>query len=712
VKILFVTPETPSIGGGGIATYIKQARASFEAQGHEVYTFSWVFRDNLKNFKGLVSASRDRVFIVSGEEVWSEFPNGPFQVGLSFFLLKHIREFVEEIRPDIIETTDFQSPMYGYLSERRAGRLKDIENIPVIGFNHGLTRILYSKNGTLPNPYAQGEMVAERQAMRWCDGVFVPSESALKSFEYQVGRLNTVITVSEPFVSDGMTCLNATKELNLYHLGRLSFLKGVDHEIHFLNVLSSIRDINKVHFIGSSEWLPFRVSDVKDYVSKRISKKLLPCIEFHGQTDQDEFESIMQQGGFSMNFSRQETFNYAMLEMLSHGLFPFVKAGTAMEEFLPEELRRIAIGETFDLRQLDVLLDDVEKNRERYFEGINEHVKALTNPANYVNAYERFLEKREEGSQLGNRLKKEVGVCTGTDVTVLMATYNNPELIKETIASLRTQIVKPGKIVVLDDGSNQPEALETLSWIETLPDFKVIRSTANEGLCACRVKLLEHADTALSIFVDSDDLLAPEYLKKTLSAINNSKDEPDAVMTWRRNFGVSNELVIMDLQGDHYHLLRNDFRMTALIRTEALKRIGFDSSMRNGEADDWLFWLNFNRLGYKTVMVGEALFLYRFSEGSMSWPWSQGQATLTGVEVAKFVAENRGEFSDQAYEDIYADRIWHQLNSSSDQQAGYNQIAGDTFGKLFRAAVRLRETRPWLFTLLQKTSRLFVRLVN
>jgi glycosyltransferase involved in cell wall biosynthesis len=300
----------------------------------------------------------------------------------------------------------------------------------------------------------------------------------------------------------------------------------------------------------------------------------------------------------------------------------------------------------------------------------------------------------------------------GDDITVLMATYNNPDIIKETVASLRSQSVQAGLIVVLDDGSNLPEALQTLDWLETLPNFKVVRSLSNEGLCACRVKLLEHANTPLSIFVDSDDLLAPDYFKKTLAALNESPEKPDAVLTWRRNFGSSNELVVMNLLGDHYHLLRNDFRMTALIHTEVLKRIGFDSSMRNGEADDWLFWLNFNRLGYKAVMVGEALFHYRFAEGSMSWPWSEGQATLTGIDIAKFLAAHRSELSDQAFEDLYAERIWHQLNTSSDQQQGYDQFAGETFNALFRWAVRLRQTRPKLFWLGQKTTRAVARVIS
>lgn len=711
MKILFVTPETPELGGGGIATYIKHAKASFASQGHEVYTLTWVFREDSATFNKCVSTSHDRVITLSGEEIWKTYPNGPFQVALSYALIPHVLNFIEEVKPDLIETTDFKSPMYGYLAERRAGRLVEYENIPVIGFNHGLTRLLYSKNGVLPQPHVQGELAAERQAIRWCDAVFIPSKSALQSFEYQVGKLETSKVVSEPFMWTHEVTPNFAGEMNLFHLGRVSFAKGLDHEIHFVNVLSSIKDINSVHFVGSRDHLPFRQSEVEEYLDRRLAKSLKDRVVLHGPTRPNHFDGIFGAGGYSMNFSSQETFNYAFVEMMSHGLFPFIKAGTPMEEFLPEGLRHLCLPHDFDLRGLEKVVHDVEERGNSYFDEIVSHIKLLTNPARQVGYYERFLEEKTKAEPTSQR-RENASEYTGSDITVLMATYNNPEIIKETIASLRSQSVQPGEVVVLDDGSNLAEAHETLDWVESLPGFRVIRSKSNEGLCASRVKLLEHTHTALSVFLDSDDLLAPDYFRKTLDAMNGSHLLPEAVLTWRRNFGVSNELVIMDLLGDHYHVMRNDFRMTALIRTDVLKKIGFDSSMRNGEADDWLFWLEFNRLGHKAVMVGEALFLYRFAEGSMSWPWSEGQATLTGIDIAKFLAANRGELSEQAFEDIYAERIWHQLNSHSEQQQGYDQFTGETFNALFRWAVRLRQSRPRVFWVGQKMSRGIARLVK
>ena len=84
-----------------------------------------------------------------------------------------------------------------------------------------------------------------------------------------------------------------------------------------------------------------------------------------------------------------------------------------------------------------------------------------------------------------------------------------------------------------------------------------------------------------------------------------------------------------DLTNDYVHFVENDFRMTSIIKTKILSEIGFSSHRRNGEADDWVFWLQFYGKGYKATLMDTSRFLYRFREGSMSWPWSEGQMVGT-----------------------------------------------------------------------------------
>lgn len=704
MKILFVTPETPATGGGGIATYIKHATAAFRSQGHEVFTFSWAHREDRGVYVKAQPSATDRIVFLTGSDVWRRFPDGPYQVGLSYYLLSEITAFVESVQPDLIETTDFKAPLYAYLAERRAGRLPAISTIPVIGFNHGLTRLLYSKNGALPQPWVQPEIAAERQMLRWCDFVFVPSRTALRSLEYQLGPLAHTSIVNEPYPWTGSDRRSFRSAPHLYHLGRVSFSKGIDHAIHFANVISNLQPIASVTFIGKSDPLSFKVSDPIQYLTDRAAPAVKPLLRFPGHLAHQEFAQIFGPGGYSLNFSNQETFNYAFIEMLSHGLLPFIKAGTPMEEFLPDDLAHLTLPPDFNLSGLPQICAEFDRHGDEYHSKITTHVETMTDPARYVSCYEQALASRSGSSSYSSA--RRPSPFGGHDVTILMATYNNVDLINESVASIRHQDVAPARTVIIDDGSYDPAALRTLDKLAKMPGIEVVRSAQNEGLCATRIKLLEHADTPLCVFLDSDDLLTQDYLKKTITAMNTSPIAPDAVLTWRQNFGASSELVITDLLGDHYHQLRNDFRMTALIRTEALKAIGFSASMRNGEADDWLFWLQFHHRRFRAVMLGEALFRYRFAEGSMSWPWSEGQAALTGIEIANLFSKVRADLPQQAMEDLVAERIWHILNQGDEARGA---VQGDTFVALYRWAIALRRSRPRLFAFLQTVARPFAR---
>ncbi len=633
MKVLFILPETPDIGGGGIATYLKHARKALEKAGHDVFTFTWYFKENMKKMVP-PSSDKDDILSISGRDVWEKFPRGPFQIALSYYLLPHICHRIEKIQPDVIETSDYQAPLYGFLAERRAGRLKKFQHIPVIGFNHGLQRNIYSSNGMLPTVIAQEEMAGERQMMRWCDLIIVPSQTARRVLEYQLGKTDHIKVIYEPFQWPLDQPPEYRKGNNFYHLGRLSFQKGIDHEVHFLNAVDPLMKIDQVYFLGKNEYTPFRINNAEEYIRSRIKPSLRERLIFLGNVSQNDFEKIFFSGGYSMNFSEQETFNYAAVEMISNGLFPFIMSKTPMEEFLPEEIRNdLLLPHDFNLDGLAKLIADVQLNSQVYYQAIISHLQTLTNPDTFAASYEKAVDHlKVQKQKIFSQSKLRY---TNDDITVLMATYNNAHLIKESIESVRAQTLAPKELIILDDGSYDPGAIQTLNEYENDPKIKIVYSNRNEGLCASRMKLIHASKTTLSIFLDSDDLLAPDYLEKTLTAINESSVDPDAVLTWRQNFGLNNELIILDLMGDHFHLLKNDFRMTSLIRTDVLKEIGFLSSMRNGEADDWLFWLDFTAHGYKSVMVGEPLFLYRFAENSMSWPWSQGHAALTCRERSK-----------------------------------------------------------------------------
>jgi glycosyltransferase involved in cell wall biosynthesis len=628
------------IGGAGIATYLKHAARAQKLKGHSLSIFTWYYanaKPEVINKEYLYLFDNVRFVEIRGEDVWAEFPNGPWQIALSHFLARDIISFAREVRPDVVETSDYQIPLYGYLIQRRAGLLPDLQDIPVLSLNHGAEHGIYRAAAEFMQQRTHREVGAQRSMLRWSDGLLVPSATAQGAMQRQLGPATPTYLIREPFVPSENPAPPNPARKRFTFLGRIGFAKGLDHAIHFLNVVSSFSEIEEIVLIGSVLRMPFRRNEASNYLLNRLDKKLHDKVSLRGAVPASEVDALLSGGGYSLNFSRTEAFGYAFIEQMSAGLIPFTKADAAMAEFYPEDLHNLLLPPTFDLDGLREQYERIVADGKTVHSRVFARTLELTNPAEFASRFETVCDQamerlRETQRRSRHRRRRRY---TAEDVSFLIATYNPGPQIERTIDSICEQTTPPREIVIVDDGSRDENSVALLERLSTHGAVRFVRSQANEGLSATRNKLVSACRSELAIFMDDDDTISNEYVDSTIRTFNDSPIVPDAVVTWRRNFGGNGDLNIEFNIDDQTHLFINDLRMTALIRTAVLKATRFASSMRNGEADDWDFWLRFKRAGFNAVCLPRALFHYHVRQGSMSWPWSEGQVVLTAELVAK-----------------------------------------------------------------------------
>lgn len=642
MRILYVLPETSVTGGSGIATYHRHASRVLSEAGHETCTLTWkVDTRPSQDTQEVEHIDSNFVCInIEKEKLARDFGSHPLAVAISLKLAEHVERYVAEWNPDVIETSDYLAPLYGYLARRRAGILKKQQQRPVIAYNHGMLREIYRADARLPDMWKRQEFAAERTALRWADRVLVPSAAAMTKMQRQMGRVNQAVLCPEPYVPGSMKG-PADKPADRYvHMGRVDYAKGVDTAAHLINILQTMAPIDEIVMIGGVSTTPFRTPEGDQYFLSRLPRKLRSRVRFTGRVSFDERSAALDPdgaGGYSLHFSDQETFNYVFLEMLDEGLVPLTMARTAMAEFLPAHLDSTLIPQAMEIDTVRPAIEAIRARPAAYLEEIREHAFALTSPAAFLERYEQQV------AQLCEKPARTIRpilqrVYTANDVTVLMATYNPGPSIEESVASVLSQTRMPG-LIILDDGSDDPAAIARLDALAARGNSIVLhRSPANEGLCATRRKLIRHCETELAILMDDDDLLDSHYVEKTLASMNDNPVGADSIVTLRQNFEESEERVLNFNLEDHELLLTNDYRMTALIRTAVLRDVDFSPTLRNGEADDWDFWNRFREKGHKLVLYPEALFKYRFRQGSMSWPWSAGQTALTAELVSRSAA--------------------------------------------------------------------------
>lgn len=198
--------------------------------------------------------------------------------------------------------------------------------------------------------------------------------------------------------------------------------------------------------------------------------------------------------------------------------------------------------------------------------------------------------------------------------TVIIPCFNHGRFVADAVASALAQEDAEVRVIVVDDGSDDgstPDACDDL--LATFgPDRVMVIHQPNTGLPGARNRGAQEAATEYLAFLDADDTIAPDFVRKLAAAIETASDTQvshaycqetltdRAHGTWR----------VPDWDAELL-LITNLHPVTCLVRREAFEVVGgFDASMTGGY-EDWEFWVRLSARGYRGVRVAEPLFFWR-----------------------------------------------------------------------------------------------------
>lgn len=223
-------------------------------------------------------------------------------------------------------------------------------------------------------------------------------------------------------------------------------------------------------------------------------------------------------------------------------------------------------------------------------------------------------------------------------ISVLVTCYRLGPFLREAIESVLDQDVDDVEILVIDDGSDDPETLKILEEFEA-PRTRIYR-TANRGLAKARNRLIEEARGTYLCALDADDRLRPGFFRKALR-IFESRPEIVFVSSWLQAFGEEN-WVWRQERCDLEALLAEDTVMTAaLVRSEAVRQLGgYDEEMPHQGDEDWDLWIRLAAAGHQGFIIPEVLFDYRRRPSSMGSDCVEGEVHL---QLWKYLLEKHAE---------------------------------------------------------------------
>ena len=194
-------------------------------------------------------------------------------------------------------------------------------------------------------------------------------------------------------------------------------------------------------------------------------------------------------------------------------------------------------------------------------------------------------------------------------VSVMIPYYNCKEYIVETIQSVLSQSHQNFEIIIVDDGS-APEHADYLR--EFLADKPAIRYAVqnNQGVAAARNHAARLAGGKYFLFLDSDDLILPDYIEKCVTVLENN---PDCKLVYplAEYFDAQEGLWnLPDYDGLESLLKGNRIPIISMHRAEDFVSLGgFDENLTTHE--DWDLWIRLLSNGGTVIRIPEVLFRYR-----------------------------------------------------------------------------------------------------
>lgn len=106
-------------------------------------------------------------------------------------------------------------------------------------------------------------------------------------------------------------------------------------------------------------------------------------------------------------------------------------------------------------------------------------------------------------------------------VSIIIPIYNAERWLPDCLESINHQSFKDYEVLMVDDGSTDASLRICESWVRKDSRFKCF-AQSNQGVSAARNKALEEAHGEYVCFVDSDDVVAPDYLDHLLRLSKNN----------------------------------------------------------------------------------------------------------------------------------------------------------------------------------------------
>jgi glycosyltransferase involved in cell wall biosynthesis len=209
---------------------------------------------------------------------------------------------------------------------------------------------------------------------------------------------------------------------------------------------------------------------------------------------------------------------------------------------------------------------------------------------------------------------------------VVVPYYNLGPFLPDTLASLDKQTYPALEVLVINDGSTDPESIRVFEEQQPIyPHFRFL-SQANAGIGATRNRGLEEARGEYFLPMDADNVAFPPMVERLVRGIRRNPDL--AAMTcyflaFRETENLADQEYAYAYRPPGGPRVMASFRnvygdANAIFRTQTFRAVGGYETERDTSWEDWEAFLKLVNAGHRLGVVPDYLFAYRCRETGFS----------------------------------------------------------------------------------------------
>jgi GT2 family glycosyltransferase/glycosyltransferase involved in cell wall biosynthesis len=531
-------------------------------------------------------------------------------------------QYLKDLDYDVVIFPEWKAP--GYCSVLAKSQGLAFEHTALVVQTHS-SSLWHSLNNQAVQ-YGQADVIGfrmERDCVRLADMVTSPTQY-LADWMEDHGFVLPAHTYVQPLllVDDAVEAATGTVAVTEFvFFGRLEERKGLRYFLEAVDRFAKTATAEElqgvtVSFLGKITGSPggLSIDRIYDHAAKwpdAIEVKVLSTLDSAGAQ-----EYLAGEGRVAMVCSVADNSPFAVLECLYGGV-PFLASNVGgIPELVPEEFHATHLME---LRSPDIAerMLEVRRNGHRAC-GPRVHQSGQNIPA-WVDTVRRLPASLDRPA-----------AAPEPRITLCITHYNRAEMLARTFAGVQAQTYQNFEVIVVDDGSTDPAAVELISSVERGEVFDGARvlHQKNQFVGAARNRGLAEATGEYVVFMDDDNFADPHQLETFVRAITATG--ADALACAAITFGDDEDpntlgasfenLFLPPGMGYSAALFANNHYgdANAIYRRSALEAVGGYTRDYGLSWEDAELFARLEVEGFAIGLIPESLMYLRKAEGSVS----------------------------------------------------------------------------------------------